>query len=56
MTISIDQHIQELRAELRNAVDKDERREIAAELATAEARLAVEETAFAALMAVEPPH
>lgn len=33
--MSIDQHIEELRAELRNAVDPDERREIETELATA---------------------
>lgn len=48
-------HIQELRAELRNAMHQDERREIAAELATAEARLAEEEAAFEARMAAEPP-
>lgn len=33
--MSIDQHIEELRAELRNAVYRDERREIETELAKA---------------------
>lgn len=54
--MTTEQHIEELRAELRNAVHQDERREIAAELASAEARLAEEEAAFEALMAAEPPH
>lgn len=35
MAISIEQHIEELRAELRNAVDPDERRWIEEELARA---------------------
>jgi hypothetical protein len=37
-------------------VHQNERREIAAELASAEAKLAEEEAAFEALIAVEPPH
>ena len=49
-------HIQELRAELAASIDQGERREIAAELATAEAKLAEEEAAFEALIADEPPH
>ncbi len=38
-------HIQELRAEFAASIDKAERREIAAEIATAEAKLAEEEAA-----------
>lgn len=37
MSISLDQHIEELRAELRNAVYRDERRWIEKELAKATA-------------------
>ena len=44
----IEQHIEELRAELRNAVIREERDEILADLAKAEAEL---EEAFS-----EPPH
>ncbi|MDI4655855.1 MULTISPECIES: hypothetical protein [Xanthobacter] len=40
MTMTLEQHIEELRAELRNAVNAGERREIAAELETARAELA----------------
>lgn len=53
--MSIDQHIEELRAELRNAVYRDERRETEAALALA---LAKRETIWAeqeALMNAEPP-
>ena len=49
-------HIQELRAELAASIDQAERREIAAELATAEAKLAEEEVAFEAPISVDPPH
>lgn len=37
MTISIHEHIEELRAELRGCLDRTERQQIAAELATARA-------------------
>jgi hypothetical protein len=49
-------HIQELRAELAASIDQAERREIAAEIATAEVKLAEEEAAFEAMIAAEPPH
>jgi len=49
-------HINELRAELAASIDQAERREIAAELATAEAKLADEEAAFDALIATVPPN
>lgn len=49
-------HIQELRLELTASIDQAERREIAAEIATAEAKLAEEEAAFEAMIAAEPPH
>jgi hypothetical protein len=49
-------HINELRAELAASIDQAERREIAAELATAEAKLAEEEAAFDALISAGPPH
>lgn len=39
MTMTLEQHIEELRAELRNAVDAGERREIEVELETARAEL-----------------
>ncbi|MFT4118304.1 hypothetical protein [Bradyrhizobium sp.] len=52
MTMSIDQHIEELRAELRNAVERDERRVIDAELAAAIA----ERDAMLDAWADEPPH
>jgi hypothetical protein len=50
-TMSIEQHIEELRAELRNAVYADERRLIEAELAAAIA----ERDAILATWAEEPP-
>lgn len=37
--MTIEQHIEELRAELRNAIDLEERQQIVAELATAVAEL-----------------
>ncbi len=37
--MTIEQHIEELRAELRNAIDHEERQQILAELATAVAEL-----------------
>ncbi|WP_298306139.1 hypothetical protein, partial [Reyranella sp.] len=40
MTMTLEQHIEELRAELRNAVDAGERREIEVELETARTVLA----------------
>ncbi|MGI2033788.1 hypothetical protein ACRQ1B_15460 [Rhizobium panacihumi] len=49
-------HIQELKAEYAAVLDHAERREIAAEIATAEAKLAEKEAAFEALIADEPPH
>ena len=49
-------HINELRSELAASIDKAERQQIAAELATAEAKLAGEEAAFEALISNEPPH
>ena len=55
MTMLIEQHIEELRAELRNAVYGDERKWIVTELATAEAKLAEEEAAFEVLFRAEPP-
>lgn len=51
MTISIEQQVEELRAELRNAVVRAERRQIAAELAAAIA----ERDAMLADDADEPP-
>ena len=56
MTISIEQHIEELRAELRNAVDRDERLQIGAELAQAYAELKAAIAAQEAGFDVEPPH
>ncbi|WP_197283358.1 hypothetical protein [Agrobacterium sp. SUL3] len=56
MTYELEIQIEELRAELRNAVDGTERRQIQAELATAEAKFAEEEAAFDAMMIAEPPH
>jgi len=40
MTMTLEHHIEELRAELANAVEAGERREIEAELETARAELA----------------
>jgi hypothetical protein len=48
-------HIQELRAELRNAVYQNERKGILKELAAAERQLADEEAASNAMVFREPP-
>lgn len=53
--MSIDQHIEELRAELRNAVYADERRWIVEELARALAEREVIWAEQEALMNAEPP-
>lgn len=53
--MSIDQHIEELRAELRNAVYRDERREIEAALELALAEREVIWTEQEVLMNAEPP-
>ncbi|MBS3651887.1 hypothetical protein KEU06_25090 [Pseudaminobacter sp. 19-2017] len=53
--MSIDQHIEELRAELRNAVYRDERREIEADLELALAEREVIWAEQEALMNAEPP-
>ncbi|MVA82732.1 hypothetical protein GOZ89_25390 [Agrobacterium vitis] len=55
MTISIEQHIEELRAELRNAVYADERRWIEQELELSQAELAVIEAEQDGLVSEEPP-
>lgn len=49
-------HINELRAELAASIGQTERREIATEIAMAEAKLAEEEAAFEALISAQPPH
>lgn len=49
-------HINELRAELAASIDHAERQQIAAELGSAEAKLAEEDAAFEALINDEPPH
>jgi hypothetical protein len=53
--MSIDQHIEELRAELRNAVYRDERRETEAALELALAEREVIWAEQEALMNAEPP-
>ena len=53
--MSIDQHIEELRAELRNAVYRDERREIEAALELALAEREIIWAEQEALMTAEPP-
>lgn len=55
MTISIEQHIEELRAELRNAVYADERRWIEHELEISLAELAVIEAELDGRVSAEPP-
>lgn len=50
----IEQHIEELRAELRNAVYKDEREWILKELASAQRQLAEEDAANNAMALAEP--
>ncbi len=55
MNMSIDQHIEELRAELRNAVYRDERRETEAALELALAEREIIWAEQEALMNAEPP-
>ncbi|WP_165418267.1 hypothetical protein [Rhizobium ruizarguesonis] len=55
MTYELERQIEELRAELRNAVYKDEREWILKELVAAEAQLAEQEAAFDALLSADPP-
>jgi hypothetical protein len=55
MTISIEQHIEELRAELRNAVSVSDRRSIGQELEIAMAELAVIQAEQDGLISGEPP-
>lgn len=56
LTMTTYDHIEELRAELAASIDRAERREIAAEIATAEVKLGEDEAAFEAMIAAEPPH
>lgn len=56
LTMTTYDHINELRAELAASIDQAERQQIAAELASAEAKLAEEDAAFEALISDEPPH
>jgi len=51
----LEQHIEELRAELRNAVYRDERREIEVELELACAELAVIMAEQEGVIAIAPP-
>ncbi|KAA3497937.1 hypothetical protein DXM27_24650 [Rhizobium rhizogenes] len=55
MTMLIEQHIEELRAELRNAVYDDERKWIVAELELAQAELAVIEAENDGRISAGPP-
>ncbi|MDI6834369.1 MAG: hypothetical protein QMD99_01485 [Rhizobiaceae bacterium] len=55
MTISHEQQVEELRAELRAVLDADERRQIAAELEMALAELAVVEAEQDGRINGEPP-
>lgn len=55
MTISIESHIEELRAELRNADDQVERAQIRIELDLAEAELAVSIAEQSGEFDPEPP-
>ncbi|OOO23175.1 hypothetical protein [Agrobacterium pusense] len=54
-TMLLEQHIEELRAELRNAVYRDERREIEVELELACAELAVIMAEQEGAIDIEPP-
>jgi hypothetical protein len=54
-TMLLEQHIEELRAELRNAVYRDERREIEVELELACAELAVIMAEQEGVIDIEPP-
>ncbi|MCJ8509703.1 hypothetical protein MUU53_17515 [Rhizobium lemnae] len=53
--MTIEQHIEELRAELRNAFDISERREIQAELECAQAELAIIIAEQDGRLEAEPP-
>ncbi len=55
MTYELEIQIEELRAELRNAVDRAERRQIQAELDIAQALLAEKEVSFDGFILIEPP-
>jgi hypothetical protein len=55
MTISIESHIEELRAELRNAGDQRERAEIRAELELSEVELALAIAEQSGDVDAEPP-
>ncbi|APG93093.1 invasion plasmid antigen / internalin (plasmid) [Sinorhizobium americanum] len=56
LTMTIYEHIEELRAELAASIDAGERQQIAAELERAVTQHQQEEAAFDALISVEPPH
>ncbi|NTB05722.1 hypothetical protein [Agrobacterium tumefaciens] len=55
MTFSLEQHIEELRAELANCADRDERLQIEAALAGARQELAVANAELDAMLSEEPP-
>lgn len=55
MSYELELQIEELRAELRNAIDSVERREIAAELVSVKAKLTAENARFEAMTRAEPP-
>jgi hypothetical protein len=55
MTYSLEQQIEELRAELRNAIDAAERSQIRGELDLAQAELAIAILEQSGLAEVEPP-
>ena len=55
MTISLEQQIEELRAEMKNACDANERRQIAAELELVLAELAAIEAEQDGRVSAEPP-
>ncbi|MGI2036127.1 hypothetical protein ACRQ1B_27500 [Rhizobium panacihumi] len=55
MTFSLEQHIEELRAELANCPDWDERLEIEAAMAGARQELAFVNAKLDALLSEEPP-
>lgn len=53
--MTIEQHIEELRAELKNAVDASERSQLMAELQLAQADLALNCAELAGEIGAEPP-
>ena len=55
MTYELEIQIEELRAELRDAVDVAEHRQIQAELEIAQAELAIEAAEMDGLLEAEPP-